>query len=95
MHTTHGSAPIQSPGGVDPHLRPWEAGRRACDLDEDRVIDEAVEEIGLHDDGRAELAAGAVAVRPVHQNDFSAPHDFFRYRSYTSNSGSSQPALRV
>ena len=43
-----------------------------------RIIDEAVEEIGLHDDGRAELAAGPVAVGPVHQNDFSSPHDFFR-----------------
>jgi len=48
------------------------------DLHKDGIVDEAVEEIRLHDNGGTELTAGAVAVGPVHQNDVAALNGFFR-----------------
>ena len=50
-------------------------------VDKNGVIDQAVEVVGLHHDGRAHLAAHPVAVRPVHEDDFPALHVFFRYTS--------------
>jgi hypothetical protein len=47
-------------------------------LDEYCVVDEPVEEIGLHDDRWTQFAAGAVAVGPVHQDDVPALQDFSR-----------------
>jgi hypothetical protein len=48
------------------------------DLDQDGVIDETVEEIGLHDNGGTQLTTCAVALGPVHQSHVAALHGFFR-----------------
>jgi hypothetical protein len=44
-------------------------------------VDEAVQKVGLHNDGRAKLAAGTVTVGPIHQQHVAAIHGFFRYCS--------------
>jgi hypothetical protein len=50
----------------------------ARDLNKHRVVDHTIEKVCLNDDGRPELAAGAVAVRPIDENDFAACHTGFR-----------------
>ena len=47
-------------------------------LHKDDIVDEAVEEIRLHDNGERELTTRPVAVGPVHKNYVGALHGFFR-----------------
>src|SRR5712692_3766392 len=61
---------------------------RAGDLNEHGVVDHAVQEIGLHHDGRARFAPRAIAVGPIQLHDIAALHACFRMRS--SSAGLSQ-----
>src|SRR5207249_3279381 len=61
-----------------------------------RVVDQAVQVVGLDYDGRAKFRAALIAVRPVQKDDHAAIHgDFLRYCSYTSMSGSSSQPLFI
>lgn len=76
---------------VQHHFRTRNTVASVRDLDQNGVVNQPIEEVGLDDDRRAQFTPAHVSVLPVHFDDFAANHTSFRMRSSSAGLSQARP----